>query len=160
MTKNILLAFIIIVFTTSCINAQVLHAQWKVSSKKVSACEYDLIFTVTIDKDWHIPSILKIKGAEDETFPTEIIFKPNQAYTLVGNLKETKPAAEYDKTVKTTVYYHYNKVVFTQRVKINANSKLKIEGTYEHQICDNVKCDFPPKDSFSIDLTGTAACAR
>jgi hypothetical protein len=160
MIKNIFLAVSFFLFTTSSVNAQVLHAQWKITSKKISACEYDLIFTVSIDKNWHIPSILKIKGAEDETYPTEIIFKPNQAYTLVGNLKETKPTAEYDKTIKTTVYYHYNNVVFTQRVKLNAATKLKIEGSYEHQICDNVKCDFPPKDSFSIDFTGTAACGK
>jgi hypothetical protein len=160
MTKNIFLAFVFILFTSSFLHSQILHAQWKVTSKKVSHCEYDLILTVAIDKDWHIPSILKIKGAEDQTFPTEIKFKPNKDYTLVGSLKETKPTAEYDKTVKTTVYYHYNKAVFTQRVKINSGTKLKIEGSYEHQICDNVKCDFPPKDDFSIELVGTSACVK
>lgn len=170
MTKNTLLVIIFSVFSISLIKGQigtslsksgpVMHAHWKLSSKKISDCEYDLIFTVNIDKDWHIPSILKIKGAEDETYPTVIIFKPNINYSLVGNVTETKPKSEYDETIKKTVYYHFNKAVFTQRIKLNSKTKIKIDGTYEHQICDNVKCDFPPKDKFSFDLQGTSTCTK
>ena len=170
MTKITLLAIIFSIFSITLIKGQigtslskygpVIHAHWKLSSKKISDCEYDLIFTVSIDKDWHIPSILKIKGAEDETYPTAIIFKPNINYSLVGNLTETKPKSEYDETIKKTVYYHFNKAVFTQRIKLNSKTKIKIDGTYEHQICDNIKCDFPPKDKFSFDLQGTSACIK
>lgn len=160
MTKNILLAFVFFLFTNFFMNGQIMHTQWKQSIKKINDCEYDLIFTVTIDKGYHISSVNKIKDAEGEVFPTEIIFKQSKDFTLIGNLSETKPAPEYDKTIKKTVLLHYNKVTFTQRIKLNSIGKLKVSGTYEYQICNNVGCDFPPKDPFNFDLQGTSACKK
>jgi hypothetical protein len=84
MVKNIILIFIFSVFTSTFVKGQfpqlgpVSHAQWKLSSKQINDCEYDLIFTVTLDKGWHAFSVLKIKGAGLEVFSTEIIFKPNK----------------------------------------------------------------------------------
>ena len=160
MKKNILLALIFSIFTSSLVRGQVLHSQWKFSTKKVNECEYDLIFTVNIDKGWHIPSVKKIKGAEGEVFSTEIIFKANTDYTLVGNLTETKPSVEYDETIDKNVLLHYNKVIFTQRIKLNSPSKLKVSGTYEYQICNNSGCTFPPKDPFNFEVQGTSVCKK
>ncbi len=160
MTKNILFAIFFYIFTSTSINGQVLHAQWKLSTKKINDCEYDLIFTVIIDKGWHIPSVKRIIGAEDEVFSTEIIFKPNKDYSLVGGLTETKPTTEYDETINKNVLLHYNKLIFRQRIKLNSDSKFKISGTYEYQICNNVGCTFPPKDLFNFDLQGTSVCKK
>ena len=160
MTKNIFLAILFSIFTTTSITAQTLHSKWKCTSKKINDCEYNLTFTVTIDKGWHIPSIHKIKGAEEDVFETEIVFKPNADYTLIGALTETKPATEYDETIKLNVLVHYNTVTFTQRIKLNSAGKLKINGTYEYQICNNVGCIFPPKDPFTFDLQGTSVCKK
>jgi hypothetical protein len=160
MTKNVFLAIVFSVFIVPFVSAQVLHTQWKMSTKKISDCEYDLIFTVNIDKGWHISSVTKVKGAEGEVFPTEIIFKPSKDYTLVGKMSETKPTPEYDETIKKTVLLHHNNVVFTQRIKLNSSSKLKVSGTYEYQICNNNGCDFPPKDPFNFDLQGTLVCKK
>lgn len=166
MTKNILLLIIFSLFTTGIAKAQlgqlggpIGHAQWNLSTKKINECEYDLIFTVTLDKGWHTFSVAKIKGADSEVFPTQITFKPNNYYSLVGNLTETKPTPEYDKTIKKTVLLHYNKVVFTQRIKLNSNSKVKISGKYEYQIC-NESCEGPPYEKFDFDLQGTSNCKK
>lgn len=72
MFKRIFLCFILSAFTSKVVNAQLgsplggspSHAQWKTSTKKINDCEYDLIFTVTLEKGWHTFSIVKIKGAE------------------------------------------------------------------------------------------------
>ncbi len=161
MTKNILLAIILSVFTSTIANAQLgkSHAQWALSTKKVNDCEYDLIFTVTLEKGWHTFSINKVKGAEKEVFATEILFKPNADYSLVGNLTETKPVAEYDETIEKTVFLHYKKVVFTQRVKLKSAANIKISGRYEYQIC-NQACEQPPYEKFDFDLKGTASCKK
>lgn len=166
MTKNSLLLVIFTLFTITFSKAQlgqlggpVGHAQWNLSSKKINACEYDLIFTVTLDKGWHTFSVVKIKGADSEVFPTQIAFKPNNDYSLVGNLTETKPTPEYDQTIKKTVLLHYNKVVFTQRIKLNSGSKVKISGRYEYQICKE-SCEGPPYEKFDFDLQGTSACKK
>jgi len=166
MIKNILFIIIFFVFTSSIAKGQfsplggpVRHAHWDLSTKKINDCEYDLIFTVTLDKGWHTFSVVKIKGAELEVFPTQITIKPNSDYALVGNLTETKPTPEYDETIKKTVLLHYNKVVFTQRVKLNSANKVKISGKYEYQICKDV-CESPPYQKFEFDLQGTSACKK
>lgn len=166
MTKNILFLIIFSVLTSTFVKAQlgqlggpVSHAQWILSTKKISQCEYDLIFTVTLDKGWHTFSVLKIKGTDGEVFPTQIDFKPNNDYSLIGNLTETKPTPEYDKTIKKTVLLHYNKVVFTQRIKLNSSSKVKISGKYEYQICKE-SCEGPPYEKFDFDLQGTPTCKK
>ncbi len=135
----------------------VAHSHWDMSAKKISDCEYDLIFTVTLDKGWHTFSINKVQGAEDEVFPTSITFTPNKNYTLSGAMTETKPTAEFDKTIKKTVFLHYNKAVFTQRVKLHAVGKIKITCRYDHQICSNGMCQGVPYETYDFDVTG-AGC--
>ena len=160
MSRNILLSIIFTIFTTAFVQGQAKHAQWTLSTKKVSNCEYDLIVNVAIDKGWHTFSINKIKGAGLEVFPTEITFKPNTDYTLVGNLTETKPTPEYDPTIKKTVLLHYNKVVFVQRVRLNSKDKVQISGTHESQLCNDRMCETTPKYKFDFDLQGTQSCLK
>lgn len=160
MKKYILFTFALGLFSFSFMNAQFLHTDWKFSAKKVNDCEYDLIFTVSIDKGYHIAAAAKIKGAEGMVKPTEINFKPNKDYALVGALIESKPVSEFDKTIDMNVLQHYNKAVFIQRVKLNSSANTKISGTYEYQLCDNTKCEYPPKDPFSFDLQGTPGCSK
>jgi hypothetical protein len=166
MTKSVLLFILFSVFTGTIAKAQlgglsgpVGHAQWKFSTKKINECEYDLIFTVTLDKGWHTFSVLKIKGADLEVFPTQIILKPTGDYSLVGNLTETKPTSEYDATIKKTVLLHYDKAVFTQRIKLNSGTKVKISGKYEYQVCKE-SCESPPYETFDFDLQGTQTCSK
>jgi thiol:disulfide interchange protein DsbD len=160
MTKKFLAAIFFCVFSIAFVKAQVNHTHWKLSTKKVSDCEYDLVFTVTIDKGWHTFSVTKIKGAEGEVFPTEILFKADRAYTLVGNLTETKPTPQYDETINKTVLLHYNRTVYTQRIRLSSGSNVKITGTYENQVCNDFQCDTPPHEKFNFDLQGTQVCSK
>jgi len=163
MLKKIFIAIILSLFASPLLKAQLnkpqLHAIWKQSTKKINDCEYDLIFNVTLDKDWHTFSIVPVKGAEMEVFSTQVIFKPGKDYSLVGTLTESKPKPEWDETINKTVMVHYNKVVFTQRVKLQSPKTIKITGTYEYQVCKNV-CDKPPHEDFVFDLQGTNACSN
>jgi len=165
MIKNIFFTIIFYLFANTLLNAQLslsgpkVHAHWKFSTKKINDCEYDLLFTVTLDKGWHTFSVQKIKGAELEVFATEIIFNPNNNYSLVGSLTETKPTPEYDKTLEKTVFVHYNQVVFTQRIKLKSNGGIKITGKYEYQVCKEA-CEKPPYEEFAFDLKGTPTCKK
>ena len=165
MANSIRLAVILSLFLSLIVKGQfgqttpASHAQWKLSTKKINDCEYDLVFTITLEKGWHTFSINAIKGAELEVFPTAITFSPNINYKLIGNLTETKPTPEFDKTINKTVYLHYNKAVFTQRIKLIANGNVKISGRYEYQIC-NEACEKPPYKKFDFDLQGTNTCSK
>ena len=50
--KKLLLLFALVAFKLSAQQAPDFHAKWKLESKKISDCEYDLLFKVVIDDDW------------------------------------------------------------------------------------------------------------
>ena len=60
-------------------------------------------------------------------------------------------------TIKKTVLLHYNKVVFTHRIKLHSSNKTKISGKYEYQICKDA-CEQPPYETFDFELQGTPEC--
>lgn len=151
--KKFLLLFVLFV---NGLNAQEIYMNWSFETKKVSDCEYDLIFNVKIKKHWHIYSITQ----KDPSGPnaTSFTFTPSQDYALVGKLKESTPHKEFDKVFETNVAYHENKATFTQRIKLQSNKKVIITGKYEAECCDSVQCTFPPADEFKFELQGSSTC--
>ena len=139
-------------------NAQQLHAHWDIKSKKVSDCEYDVVFSVKIDEPWHMYSIIPVKG--DGPNPTSIKFTKSADYELVGKLKESKPKEEQDKVFEVLVKYFEGEATFTQRVKALKAGKITISGKYEYQVCTDAMCEFPPSEKFSVslDIPASAPC--
>lgn len=155
--KKLLLLFVVLF---SQLTAQESPVSWEFETKKISDCEYDLIFKATIKEPWHIYSIYKNNSKEaEDIWPTTILFNKSSAYSLVGKLKESKPVTEFDKVWETVVSFHPKKASFTQRVKLNTSDKVKIKGSYEVQACTDEMCTRPPVDKFEFDLQGTNACA-
>jgi thiol:disulfide interchange protein len=154
--KKLILLF---VFFTSHFLAQENPVSWTFETKKISDCEYDLIFKATIKSPWHIYSIHKntTKEAED-IWPTTILFNKSASYSLIGKLKESKPVTEFDKVWEAVVSFHPGKATFTQRVKLLTADKIKIKGNYEVQACTDEMCTRPPVDKFEFELQGSPAC--
>jgi thiol:disulfide interchange protein len=149
--------FLLFLFFTTVISAQENPVAWSFESKKVSDCEYDLIFNAKIDEPWHIYSI--VKSGKDGPNPTSIVFTKSKEYELVGKLKESPPIKEFDKVFEMNVAYHPKTASFTQRVKLLSSSKIKISGKYEAQACTETMCTFPPTDKFEFSLQGSVSCA-
>ncbi|MGZ3885581.1 MAG: protein-disulfide reductase DsbD family protein, partial [Bacteroidia bacterium] len=129
---------------------------WKMSAKKVSDCEYDLIFQATIEEGWHLYSLNKF--GKDGPNPTTFKFNKNDGYELVGKVQQSKPVKEFDKVFEMNVEYFKHTATFTQRIKLKSSNKVKISGKYEFQSCTEEKCIFPPADKFEFDLQGSASC--
>lgn len=144
LNKFSILVFLLVSFVAS--NAQQLHAHWEITSKKVSECEYDVIFKVKIDKPWHMYSMKPVDGPN----PTAIEFKKSADFELVGKTKESKPINEMDKVFEVMVNYFDKEATFTQRIKTLKEGKITVAGTYEYQICTDEMCEFPPAEKFSI----------
>ncbi|MDI1354027.1 MAG: cytochrome c biogenesis protein CcdA [bacterium] len=153
MMKKTLLLFIFLGFH---LFSQQNPASWTFETKKITDCEYDLIFKATIEAPWHIYSV--IRGGEDGPNPTAFIFKKSKDYELVGAMKESAPTKEFDKVFEINVAFHSKSATFIQRVKLHASSLVKIKGTYESQACTEEKCVFPPADPFVFELQGSASC--
>jgi thiol:disulfide interchange protein DsbD len=149
--------FILLFFISSTlIQAQDNPVHIKLSNKKVSACEYDLIFTASIDEPWHMYSLNKL--ADDGPNPTVFTFTKSKEYELVGKVKQGAPLKEFDKVFEMNVEYFKHTATFTQRVKLVTDKKISIKGKYEYQACTEEKCIFPPADNFEFNLTGSAEC--
>ena len=155
MKKQYLIGFILIFFT-SALFAQKNPVHWKYSTKKISNCEYDLVFSATIDEPWHVYAIAKPeKGAPN---PTVISLDKSSNFELVGEMKESTPIKEFDVIFKVNIAYHKNTATFTQRIKILTENSFKITGKQDFQACTDEMCIFPPSDDFAFDLTGSADC--
>lgn len=129
---------------------------FKHSVKKISNCEYDLIFTATIQDPWHLYSLNKI--GDDGPNPTSFTFDKSSAYELVGKTTESKPIKEFDKVFEMDVLYFKKTATFTQRIKLKNDKKITIKGKYEYQACTEEKCIFPPADDFEFSLQGSSDC--
>ncbi len=158
MLKKISLLLLLIITTYSFVIAQDNPVHFKLSSKKITECEYDLQFNATIDEPWHMYS-LKI-AAEDGPNPTVFTFVKSSDYEFVGKTTESKPVKEFDKVFEMNVEYFKHTATFTQRIKLKTDKKITITGKYEFQACTEEKCIFPPADDFEFSLTGTSGCLK
>ncbi|MDF2437210.1 MAG: thiol:disulfide interchange protein [Bacteroidota bacterium] len=159
--KNLLrgLILIIAVLFSHSISAQVENpVKWKLSSVKVNDCEYDLVFSATIDEHWHVYS-LNLKG-EDGPVPSSITVDKNSDYETVGKPTEGKPIKIFDKVFDMEVTYFEKSVTFKQRIKLKTNKETTVKGMYEYEACTDEKCTFPPATPFEFKLKGTDECLK
>jgi len=156
MIKKLVLGLIFSFYAFGVLLAQDNPVHWSFSSKKVSDCEFDLIFTAKIDEPWHLYSLNK--AGDEGPNPTVFTFKKNPNYELVGKVKQGKPVKEFDKVFEMNVEFFKHEASFTQRVKLLSSGKVKISGKYEYQACTEEKCIFPPADKFDFEFEGTSAC--
>lgn len=157
--KQFLLLFALL--TTSLFEAQEgqnFHVKWNLESKRVSECEYDLIFKADIENDWHLYSLIKTTG-DGAPNPTTFKFTKPDGYELVGPVKESQTKTDFDKDMELTTIYHEKKATFTQRIKLTAAGKIKVKGAYEFQTCSHGQCVFPLPEKFNFELDGGSGCA-
>ena len=123
--------------------------KWTFTAKKVSAKEYDVYMTATLDNSWHIYAQDAGEGPE----PTSFSFTKNPLISLDGKVKEVgKLEKEYDKNFGSTLKFYANKVTFVQRVKAKTAAPTVLKGTVNYMVCNDRKC-LPPKDvDFSVKL--------
>jgi thiol:disulfide interchange protein DsbD len=128
------------------------------SSKVVSADEYDLVFTAHMDEHWSIYS----QYTDDAgPVPTSFNFDAGDHYSRVGEVaekgkKKEGPDPLFDNVV--VIKFPKGPVVFTQRVKVTDNGK-PIVGWLEFMTCDDERCLPPTEVDFSFDLAEAVAPA-
>ncbi len=139
--------------------AQILKpAKWSTSSSSVAARvgdEIELIFKATIDKDWYLYS----SGFDPNCGPmvTAFTFKPNKSYTLVGKIIPINPLPKHDEVFDCDVKIFKKNGEFRQKVRV-LSADLRIEGSYEYQVCTDIdgKC-IPFDEEFVFDQVKVSA---
>ncbi|HEY0031248.1 MAG TPA: cytochrome c biogenesis protein CcdA [Bacteroidia bacterium] len=143
----------------NCVSAQIVDpVKWKVTSKKISDCEYELQFTGTIDEHWHVYS-LTING-DDGPMPAKISLDKSADFEAIGKATEGTPIKSFDKVFEVNVAYFEKIVTFKQKVRLKSNKDITVTGTYEYQACTEEKCIFPPATPFEFKFKGTAECEK
>jgi len=123
---------------------------WTSTSQKLSATEYNLVFTATIENGWNIYS--QYLQSEDGPVKTSFSFDDENNIQLIGKNIETGDIKKVkDEMFDMEVIKIKNKGVFTQKVKVKDASK-PITGTIEYMCCNDLQC-LPPKSvPFTISL--------
>jgi thiol:disulfide interchange protein DsbD len=149
MTKQGSLFLILFLSLGTLLTAQKSMVAWSYQTKKVSASEFDLIFTADVQPGWYIYS--QFIG-DNGPIPTSFQYDAASKIQFVGKCKETGYKKEgYDAIFGMNVIKFGKTVTFTQRVKANSGVKA-ISGTLTYMTCDDEQC-LPPTDvAFSFVL--------
>ncbi len=134
------LSFIFILLITGVFaQAQILEPiQWSFSSKKISEKQVELIFTATIDNNWHLYSLDVPPGGP---LPTVFTIEPSDYYSLSESMKESpEPEESYDEIFELDVKLHSFEAIFTQTVDVLTDEPFILTGIVEYQACDDEQC--------------------
>ncbi|MGB4398232.1 MAG: cytochrome c biogenesis protein CcdA [Daejeonella sp.] len=125
--------------------------KWSFRSEKISATEFDLVITATIDNGWHVYSQFIEEGGP---IPTSFKFTPSNAYKLKGAVSESpKAVSAFDKNFDMQIAWHKDKVEFKQRIVLSAQ-KTTVVGMLEFMVCNDQKCLPPAEVEFQIAVAG------
>lgn len=124
---------------------------FKVSQKKVSPTELEVIFTGRIDKGWHVYSTgLPADGPISATLHTE----KAEGVKAVGKLSHRgKEISQFDKMFGMNLRYFENSVTFVQKFKI-VGKTYKVSGYLEYGACNDENCIPPTQVEFAFNGEG------
>lgn len=123
-------------FSASTALAQILspvQSNYKLSQEHVKkGDDVTLIFTLNIDKHWHVYST--IQNYELGPMPTVFEFEPDSSYKLLGEVMPVGSKKEHEPVFDVDVNYFEKIAEFRQRIKICSENPI-IRGSYEYQVC-------------------------
>lgn len=123
--------------------------KWSFKSEKITETEFDLVFSATIEDNWHLYSKDLPPGGP---MPTEITYENTEGFELIGELiEDPAPKEEFDPIFEMQIKFHSYEAKFTQRVKIVSGNNVNISGELSYQACDDETC-VPGFEDFSFKL--------
>jgi len=131
--KNIVVILLFSFFVLNVYAQEVTHVEWVYKIKKKSSSEYELYMLAIIEKPWHLYGQYFEDGGP---IKLKFNFVENSNYYLVDSVLESpKPHIVRDDIFDIDIQYFTNRVFFTQKVKVNKPTEIKM--ILEGQICDD-----------------------
>lgn len=125
--------------------------KWQFTTVKKGDKLYEVRFTATIEKGWHLYS--QQQSADAIALPTSISFSKNPLLEIKGKLREEgRLFDEVEAATRSRSRYYLNKVVFIQQVLVKKNIKTSLSGDIEFMVCDDRQCLPPGVVKFSVKL--------
>lgn len=146
--------------------------KWTYNSKQIDENTYELIFTSTIDKTWHLYSQHVPKGGPEKTsfyfyeldgfefVDKSLKIVEEESYVVENDtdyivpFTEPKGHEENDPNFKMVVKYFEDEAVFSQTIKLKTNDPLAITGYIYFMCCDDSKCLPPAEVEFEFLFNG------
>ncbi|RRD02454.1 DUF255 domain-containing protein [Prevotella sp. OH937_COT-195] len=120
--------------------------RFKTSKKQINENTFDVIFTASIDKGWHVYGIGLPAGGPTSA---KIIVDKVEGAKAEGKLKAIgNEHNEYDEMFGMKVRFFENSVTFVQRFKATGG-KFRVSGRLEYGACSSEMCLPPTSVDFS-----------
>jgi thiol:disulfide interchange protein len=150
-----LIIFIFSILSVSFASAQVYDpVTWDFGYEKTGDKQYELIFTASVEENWHIYAMDIPEGGP---IPTSFSFDTLPSFKLEGKTREvTKPVEVFDDAFGFKIKTYSTKAEFRQKIYA-VGSSFTVKGAVNFMACNNATCS-PPKDAeFEITVTDKAA---
>ena len=128
--------------------------KWMGSVEKLSATEFILVSTATIDEGW---KLYAQNIAEGGPIPTSFEYTLEKGVHLVGDTYEEKGLESVDKVFDMKIKYFKNKTEFRQKIKVLDTAITTVESEVGFMSCDDTQCTAPTYVDLKYDLTKTTA---
>lgn len=173
MKRLIALAGILLIFT-SLVYAQILDpVKWNFNKTDLGNNEFELVFTASIEKKWHLYSqfvpegegmpvktsfyFYDIKGiaflGDDTKITEEASYEKENDTDYIVTFNEPKGHEEKDPMFNNAVIKYFEKEAqFTRKIKITTKDPLTVSGYVYFMCCDDEKC-LPPNDQYKFEFT-------
>jgi thiol:disulfide interchange protein len=123
---------------------------WEVKSVPVGENLFEIIYTSTADKGWHLYS--QHLESNEGPVPTAFDFDPADGVEYIGPVTEEKPIRKYDPSFMMNVDYFEGSAEFRQRVRTSVSPFPVITTSVNYMCCDDEKCLPPTSRHARIDL--------
>ena len=138
-------------------SAQILEPiKWSFSTKSISDSEAELIFTASVDNNWHLYGTKLPEGGPS---PTTFSFYEINGATLVGEVTpERDPKVVFDKQFEMELNWYDSEVSFVQKINIE-ESDYTIKGEVVFMGCNDETCLPPSPVEFTFGATEAPSVA-
>ncbi len=139
-----LILFLFSVFFASFSSAQVYDpVTWDFGYEKTGDKQYELVFTASIENNWHIYAMDLPDGGP---IPTSFSFDTVPGFKLEGKAYEvTKPVEVLDEAFGFKIRTFSTKAEFRQKI-VAVEPSFTVKGAVNFMACNNATCS-PPKDA-------------
>jgi thiol:disulfide interchange protein DsbD len=124
-------------------------AKWTTHLEDSGTPEKKIVFTVTLDKGWHLYDMNLPAGGP---VSTSFIFETLQGAELVGKPEPSvQPVSKYEELFDMELRWYEGQVTFTQKIRVTEAGKFKIAGDVEFMTCNDETCLPPEREKFKFD---------
>ena len=149
---NLLAALVFIAFSLFSQNDPENPVTWKFSVNKLEGGKAELVFTASIEEEWHMYSQFFESGGP---MPMEFEWNKSDRYQRIGKVQEiTEPVKEFDEVFKINVKYWKKRAVLKQLIDISGSEPLTISGNIFYQMCKEY-C-IPDEVNFTFNMEGVS----